>query len=94
MMGGHKPLYDCIEAFPETDLTEDLRRIDLPTLIIQGDDDQIVPIVASALLSFKIVKGANAQDLSRSAAWVGSTLKDKVNAEMLAFIGEGKTATA
>ena len=58
MMGGHKGLYDCIKVFSETDHTEDLKTIDVPTLIIHGDDDQIVPIGASALLSAKLVKGA------------------------------------
>src|SRR5713226_3727544 len=58
MLAGHKAAYDCIKAFSETDLTEDLRKFDVPTLILHGDDDQIVPIGASALLSSKIVKGA------------------------------------
>jgi non-heme chloroperoxidase len=58
MLAGHKAVYDCIKAFSETDLTEDLKRFDIPTLILHGDDDQIVPIGASALLSSKIVKGA------------------------------------
>ncbi len=57
MLGGHKPLYDCIKAFSETNLTEDLKKFDVPTLILHGDDNQIVPIVASSLLSSKIVKG-------------------------------------
>ena len=58
MMGGHKNMYDCIKAFSETDFTEDLERFDVPTLILHGDDDQIVPIAAAALLSSKLVKGA------------------------------------
>src|SRR5205823_14533413 len=58
MLAGHKAAYDCIKAFSETDLTEDLKKLDVPTLILHGDDDQIVPIGASALLSSKIVKGA------------------------------------
>ena len=58
MQVGLKGAYDCIEAFSETDLTEDLKTIDVPTLIIHGDDDQIVPIGASAMLSSKILKDA------------------------------------
>jgi non-heme chloroperoxidase len=56
MMSGHKNAYDCIKAFSETDFTEDLKKIDVPTLILHGDDDQIVPIGASAMLSAKLVK--------------------------------------
>jgi non-heme chloroperoxidase len=92
MMGGHKPLYDCIKAFSETDLTEDLKKFDVPTLILHGDDDQIVPIVASALLSSKIVKGAILKIYPGAPHGMCSTLKDKVNAELLAFIGQGKAA--
>ena len=58
MMAGFKAAYDCIKAFSETDFTEDLKKFDVPTLILHGDDDQIVPIGASALLSSKIVKDA------------------------------------
>ena len=58
MMAGFKAVYDCVKAFSETDQTEDLKKFDVPTLILHGDDDQIVPIRASALLSSKIVKGA------------------------------------
>ena len=58
MMAGFPAAYFCIKAFSETDLTEDLKKFDVPTLILHGDDDQIVPIGASALLSSKIVKGA------------------------------------
>jgi non-heme chloroperoxidase len=94
MMGGHKPLYGCIKAFSETDLTEDLKKFDVPTLILHGDDDQIVPIVASALLSSKIVKGATLKIYPGAPHGMCSTLKDKVNAELLAFIGQGTSATA
>src|ERR1022692_4801514 len=58
MMAGHKAVYDCIKAFSETDMTEDLKKFDVPTLVLHGDDDQIVPIADSAMLSSKIVKGA------------------------------------
>ena len=68
MLAGFKGVIDCIKAFSETDFTEDLKKFDVPTLILHGDDDQIVPIGASALLSSKIVKGCHAEDLSRRAA--------------------------
>ena len=67
-MAGVKATYDCIKAFSETDFTEDLKKFDVPTLIIHGDDDQIVPIAASAMISAKLVKGRDAQGLSRPVA--------------------------
>ena len=68
MQAGLKNAYDCIKVFSETDLTEDLKKIDVPTLIVHGDDDQIVPIGASALLSAKIVKQSDAEGLRRRRA--------------------------
>lgn len=94
MMGGHKPEYDCIKAFSETDLTEDLKRFDIPTLILHGDDDQIVPIGASAMMSSKIVKGAILKVYPGAPHGMCSTLKDKVNADLIAFLGESKVAAA
>jgi len=86
MMSGHKSAYDCIKAFSETDLTEDLKKFDVPTLILHGDDDQIVPIGASALQSSKIVKGATLKIYAGAPHGMCSTLKDRVNQELLAFI--------
>jgi len=94
MLAGHKAAYECIKAFSETDLTEDLKKFDVPTLILHGDDDQIVPIVASALLSSKIVKGATLRIYAGAPHGMCSTLKDRVNAELLAFIQQDKAATA
>jgi len=94
MLAGHKAVFDCIKAFSETDLTEDLKKFDVPTLILHGDDDQIVPIGASALLSSKIVKGATLKIYPGAPHGMCSTLKDRVNEELLAFIGQGKVATA
>ena len=94
MLCGHKAAYDCIKAFSETDLTEDLKKIDVPTLILHGDDDQIVPIGASALLSSKIVKGATLKIYPGAPHGMPSTLKDRVNEELLAFIAQGKVAAA
>ena len=94
MLCGHKAAYDCIKAFSETDFTEDLKKFDVPTLILHGDDDQIVPIGASALLSSKLVKGAKLKVIPGAPHGMCSTLKDKVNAELLAFVQSSKQATA
>jgi non-heme chloroperoxidase len=85
MLCGHKAAFDCIKAFSETDFTEDLKKIDVPTLILHGDDDQIVPIGAAAMLSSKLVKGATLKVYPGAAHGMCSTLKDQVNAELLAF---------
>ena len=94
MMAGHKAVYECIKAFSETDLTEDLKRFDVPTLIIHGDDDQIVPIGASALLSSKIVKGATLKIYPGAPHGLPATLKDQVNAELVAFFKRSQQAAA
>lgn len=86
MLAGHKAVFDCIKAFSETDFTEDLKKFDVPTLILHGDDDQIVPIGASALQSSKLVKGATLKVYPGAPHGMCSTLKDQVNAELLAFI--------
>ena len=85
MMAGFPASYFCIKAFSETDLTEDLKKFDIPTLIIHGDDDQIVPIADSALLSAKIVKGAILKIYKGAPHGMCTTLKDKVNEELLGF---------
>jgi non-heme chloroperoxidase len=86
MMAGHKAVYDCIKAFSETDFTEDLKKIDVPTLILHGDDDQIVPIVAAALQSSKLVKGAVLKVYPGAPHGMPSTLKDEINQDLLAFL--------
>ncbi len=86
MMAGFPASYFCIKAFSETDLTEDLKRFDVPTLILHGDDDQIVPIGASAMISSKIVKGSKLVVYKGAPHGMCSTLKDRVNEELLAFI--------
>ncbi|HEX8912919.1 MAG TPA: alpha/beta hydrolase [Humisphaera sp.] len=86
MMSGHKSAYDCIKAFSETDFTEDLKRFDVPTLILHGSDDQIVPIGAAAMLSSKLVRGATLKVYEGAPHGMCSTLKDRVNEELLAFI--------
>jgi non-heme chloroperoxidase len=85
MMSGHKNAYDCIKAFSETDFTEDLKRFDVPTLIVHGDDDQIVPIGASALLSSKLVRNAQLKVYKGGSHSLGDTAKDELNADLLAF---------
>jgi non-heme chloroperoxidase len=94
MLAGHKAVYDCIKAFSETDLTEDLKKFDVPTLILHGDDDQIVPIGASAMLSSRIVKGATLKVYAGAPHGMCSTLKDQVNAELLAFLQRSQQASA
>jgi non-heme chloroperoxidase len=86
MMCGFPGSYFCIKAFSETDLTEDLKRFDVPTLILHGDDDQIVPIADSALLSAKIVHGAKLVVYKGAPHGMCTTLKDRVNEELLNFI--------
>ncbi|HWZ85925.1 MAG TPA: alpha/beta hydrolase, partial [Thermoanaerobaculia bacterium] len=86
MMAGFPASYFCIKAFSETDLTEDLKTFDVPTLILHGDDDQIVPIGASAMLSSKLVKGAVLKVYKGAPHGMCTTLKDQVNAELLAFL--------
>jgi non-heme chloroperoxidase len=85
MQAGHKAVYDCVKAFSETDQTEDLKKFDVPTLILHGDDDQIVPIADSAILSSKIIKGATLKVISGAPHGMCSTLKNEINAELLAF---------
>jgi non-heme chloroperoxidase len=86
MMAGMPASYFCIKAFSETDQTEDLKKIDKPTLILHGDDDQIVPIGASAMLSSKLVKGATLKVYKGAPHGMCTTQKDEVNADLLAFI--------
>ena len=94
MMAGHKAVYDCIKAFSETDFTEDLKKIDVPTLIIHGDDDQIVPIDDSARLSAKLVKGAKLKVIPGAPHGLCSTMKDQINKELLAFFKGQQSAAA
>ena len=94
MMAGHKAVYDCIKAFSETDFTEDLKKMDVPTLILHGDDDQIVPIADSALLSAKLVNGATLKVIPGAPHGMCSTHKDVINVELLAFFQRAKPAAA
>ncbi|PZQ43636.1 MAG: alpha/beta hydrolase, partial [Micavibrio aeruginosavorus] len=91
MMGGIKSIYDSIKQFSESDFTEDLKKIDVPTLIIHGDDDQIVPIGDSALLSSKLIPNAELKIYAGADHGLAQTHTDKFNADLLAFI-EAKAA--
>jgi len=86
MQAGHKNTFDCIKAFSETDFTEDLKKFDVPTLIIHGDDDQIVPIGAAALRSSKLVKNATLKIYAGAPHGLADTHKDQLNADLLAFL--------
>ena len=86
MMTGLPAAYFCVKVFSETDLTEDLKKIDVPTLILHGDDDQMVPIGDSALLSARLVKGARLRIIPGAPHGLCTTLKDQVNEELLTFI--------
>jgi non-heme chloroperoxidase len=93
-IAGEKAVYDCIKAFSETDFTEDLKKFDVPTLIIQGDDDQIVPIGSASLLSSKLVKGSVLKVYPGAPHGLTATLKDDINADLLGFFKQGARAAA
>jgi non-heme chloroperoxidase len=86
MAGGAKPHYDCIKAFSETDFTEDLRRIEVPVLVMHGEDDQIVPIANSAPLSAKLLRNATLKTYPGFPHGMATTHADVINADLLAFI--------
>jgi non-heme chloroperoxidase len=86
MLAGHKNAYDCIAAFSATDFTEDLKRFDVPTLVLHGDDDQIVPIDAAGRASAKLVKHAELRVYAGAPHGLADTHKDRLNADLLAFL--------
>jgi non-heme chloroperoxidase len=86
MQGGFKGIYDCIKQFSETDFTADLKTINVPTLLIHGDADQIVPLADSSMLTAKLVKGANLKIYPGAPHGLCSTHKNQVNEDLLAFI--------
>jgi len=94
MLGGMKAHYDCIKAFSETDFTEDLKKFDVPTLVMHGDDDQIVPIVAAGLLSARIVKNATLKVYPGFPHGMPATNADVINADLLAFFQQRKEVAA
>src|SRR6202049_4858040 len=94
MLGGIKPHYDCIKAFSETDFTEDLKKFDVPTLILHGDDDQIGPIQAAAPQSAKLVKNAKLKIYTGFPHGMPTTNSDQINADLLAFVKQSRKAAA
>jgi non-heme chloroperoxidase len=93
MLGGVKAHYDCIKAFSETDFTEDLKKIDIPVLVMHGDDDQIVPIGAAGLMSAKILKNATLKVYPGFPHGMPTTNAEQINADLLAFFkGTAKAA--
>jgi len=88
MMGSLQSELECIKAFSETDFTADLKKIDVPTLIIHGDDDQIVPIETTAKLAVKLIKDAKLTIYAGGPHGLADTHKEKLNADLLAFIKE------
>jgi non-heme chloroperoxidase len=86
MMGGIKGEYDCIKAFSETDFTDDLKKMSMPTLVIQGDDDQIVPIDIASRKTIKILPKGTLKIYPGAPHGLCATLADKINADLLAFL--------
>jgi non-heme chloroperoxidase len=86
LMGGIKAQYDCITAFSETDFTEDLKSIDVPVLLLHGDDDQVVPIADSALLGIKLLKKGTLKIYAGYPHGMATTYADEINADILAFL--------
>ncbi len=94
MTAGFKAVYDCVKAFSETDFTQDLKKFDVPALILHGEDDQIVPIDDSARLTAKLVPGAELKTYPGAPHGMCSTLKDQINADLLAFFRSERTGRA
>jgi non-heme chloroperoxidase len=86
MRAGHKNTFDCIKAFSETDFTGDLKKFDVPTLIVHGDDDQVVPIGASARSAATLIKNATLKVYAGAPHGLADTHKDQLNADLLAFL--------
>jgi len=94
MMGGMKAHYDCIKAFSETDFTEDLKKIDIPVLVMHGDDDQIVPIVAAGPLSARLLRNSTLKVYTGFPHGMPATNADQINADLLAFFKGAASAKA
>jgi non-heme chloroperoxidase len=94
MMGGIKAHYDCIKAFSETDFTDDLKAIEVPVLLLHGDDDQVVPIADSALIGIKLLKNGTLKVYPGYPHGMATTHADEINADILAFIRGERVGTA
>ena len=88
MMAGFPASYFCIEAFSETDLTEDLKKFDVPTLILHGEDDQVVPIDVTARRTVQMIPGATLKVYKGAPHGMCTTIKDEINADLLEFLGK------
>ena len=86
MTSGHKNAYDCIKAFSETDFTEDLKKFDIPTLVVHGDADQVVPIEAAGIASAALIKGSTLKIYPGAPHGLTDTHKDQLNADLLEFL--------
>ena len=93
MQGGLKSAYECIKAFSETDFTEDLKKIDVPTLVLHGEDDQVVPVKDSAKKSAKLIRGATEIYYPGGAHGITATEADRVNADLLSFLKKGRKSS-
>jgi non-heme chloroperoxidase len=93
-MSGHKNAYHCIKAFAETDFTEDLKKFDIPTLILHGGDDQIVPIDASAQLAAKLIKNASLKIYPGGSHALGDTSREQLNRDLLEFVNSAVQSTS
>ncbi|MGB9154450.1 MAG: alpha/beta hydrolase [Alphaproteobacteria bacterium] len=94
MMAGHKAVYDCIKQFSETDFTEDLKKMTIPTLVLHGDDDQIVPIAGAAMLTIKLLPQGQIKIYKGAPHGMCSTRKDEISADLLTFAKTGKVENA
>ena len=94
MMGGIKAQYDCIKAFSETDFTEDLKKIDVPTFVMHGEDDQIVPFADAGPLSAKLLKNATTRFYPGLPHGMPTTHADQINADLLAFVKQAVAVAA
>jgi non-heme chloroperoxidase len=94
VQAGHKNTLDCIKAFSETDFRQDLEKIDVPTLVIHGDDDQIVPITVGGLRSSNMIKDATLKVYEGAPHGLMSTHQQRFNADLLAFVRQSALAGA
>lgn len=90
MQGSVKSMYECVKAFSETDFSEDLKKFDVPTLLMHGEDDQVVPVMLASKKSAKLIKGAEAIYYPGGAHGITATEPDRINADLLEFLKKGR----
>ena len=93
MQGSVKSIYDCVKAFSETDFTEDLKKFDIPTLLLHGDDDQVVPAMIASKKAAKLIKGAKEIYYPGGPHGITATQPDRINADLLEFVKKGGKAS-